>query len=136
MIEKLKIPFLNLRTVPDPERERFTREAMDAGEGLIYGGRIRSDDLLGEQDLLRKQSNGYVAGDIKAVPVLRELMRIPMANQRNIMRSNLPSIRKFWGFRCGEKLSGRSQHSTKVTWQRRSNPGKSDSYSCEKRQYD
>ena len=66
VIEKLKIPFVNLRIVPDPERERFTREAMDAVEGLIYGGRIRSGDLLGEPDLLRKQSNGYVAGDIKS----------------------------------------------------------------------
>ena len=66
VIEKLKIPFLNLRIVPDPERERLTREAIAAGESLIYGGRIRSGDLLGEPDLLKKQNNGYVAGDIKS----------------------------------------------------------------------
>lgn len=66
VIEGLKIPFLNLRIVPDTDRERRTFEAMAAGEGLIYGGRIRSDDLLGEPDLLRKQNNGYVAGDIKS----------------------------------------------------------------------
>src|SRR5262249_11075802 len=33
---------------------------------LIYGGRIRADDLLGIPDLLRKEAGGYVPGDIKS----------------------------------------------------------------------
>ena len=39
---------------------------MAAGAPLIYGGRVRADDLLGEPDLLRREGNGYVAGDIKS----------------------------------------------------------------------
>ena len=39
---------------------------MARGEPLIYGGRIRSDDLLGMPDLLRKETGGYVPGDIKS----------------------------------------------------------------------
>ena len=66
VIKGLKVPFLNLRIVPDRERERRTLEAMAAGKSLIYGGRIGADDLLGEPDLLRRGSNGYVAGDIKS----------------------------------------------------------------------
>lgn len=38
---------------------------MERGESLIYGGRIRADDLLGEPDLLRLEGDGYVPGDIK-----------------------------------------------------------------------
>jgi len=33
---------------------------------LIYGGRIRAGNLLGEPDLIRKEGTGYVAGDIKS----------------------------------------------------------------------
>jgi len=65
-IERLQIPFINLRDLPDQERERLTLEAIATGERLIYGARIRVDDLLGEPDLLRKQGSGYVAGDIKS----------------------------------------------------------------------
>src|SRR5919109_226136 len=39
---------------------------MRNGEPLIYGGRIAADGLLGEPDLLRKSSGGYVPGDIKS----------------------------------------------------------------------
>src|SRR5215470_6159336 len=39
---------------------------MGRGDALIYGGRIRADDLLGVPDLLRKEPGGYVAGDIKS----------------------------------------------------------------------
>ena len=39
---------------------------MERREPLIYSGRIRVDDLLGEPDLLRWEGNGYVAGDIKS----------------------------------------------------------------------
>jgi len=66
VIEELKISFVNLRSAPDHEQERLTLEAMAAGQELIYGGRLGADDLLGEPDLLRKQGDGYVAGDIKS----------------------------------------------------------------------
>lgn len=65
-IRQLEVPFVNLRTIPDRERELATTEAIAAGEGLIYGGRISTEDILGEPDLLRQQGNGYVAGDIKS----------------------------------------------------------------------
>jgi len=65
-IRALSIPFTDLKASPDEERERLTSEAMARGEPLIYGGRIVVDDLTGEPDLLRKQSVGYVAGDIKS----------------------------------------------------------------------
>jgi len=66
VIEGLKIPFINLRVVPERERESLTLQAMAAGEDLIYGGRIRAGDLLGEPDLLRRKDTGYIAGDIKS----------------------------------------------------------------------
>jgi uncharacterized protein len=65
-IKKLQIPFENLRKYSAEENERLTAEAMKRGESLIYGGRIRSTNLLGEPDLIRKQGGGYVAGDIKS----------------------------------------------------------------------
>jgi len=39
---------------------------MQRGEELIYGGRISHEDLLGDPDLLRKDGEGYIAGDIKS----------------------------------------------------------------------
>ena len=48
------------------EKERLTLEAMQRGEPLIYGGRIQEPGLLGDPDLLRKETGGYVAGDIKS----------------------------------------------------------------------
>jgi len=65
-IEKLQIPFENLRLYSSEEKERFTAEAMKSGAPLIYGGRIRIGNLLGEPDLLRHQGTGYFAGDIKS----------------------------------------------------------------------
>lgn len=59
-------PFLDLSMYRGLEKQQRTIEAMDRGEPLIYGGRIASDDLLGEPDLLRKEGNGYIAGDIKS----------------------------------------------------------------------
>ena len=50
-IEKLQIPFINLRVCSAEENERLTTEAMKRGDSLIYGGRIRIDNLLGEPDL-------------------------------------------------------------------------------------
>jgi uncharacterized protein len=66
IIHKLKIPYTDLSERSSEERERLTAEAMSRCDGLIYAGRIRADDLLGDPDLLRRQSNGYVAGDIKS----------------------------------------------------------------------
>jgi predicted RecB family nuclease len=65
-IAQLNQPFTDLAKVPDAERERPTLEAMGRGDPLIYGGRIRAHDLLGEPDLLRKEPGGYVPGDIKS----------------------------------------------------------------------
>lgn len=59
-------PFTDLSRYAGDEKERLTLEAMDRGDALIYGGRILAGDLLGDPDLLRKEGNGYVAGDIKS----------------------------------------------------------------------
>lgn len=66
VIAELKVPFLDLSPFAGHEKERRTLEAMQAGEPLIYGGRIMADDLLGDPDLLRHEGGGYVAGDIKS----------------------------------------------------------------------
>lgn len=66
VIAGLSIPFLDLSRYADEEKERLTTEAMTNGESLIYGGRIKEKDLLGNPDLLRNTGNGYVAGDIKS----------------------------------------------------------------------
>ncbi|MFC2010776.1 TM0106 family RecB-like putative nuclease [Chloroflexota bacterium] len=66
VIECLDVPFVNLREFPDEEKVRRTREEIDQRTNLIYGGRIASDNLLGEPDLLRWNGTGYVAGDIKS----------------------------------------------------------------------
>lgn len=66
VVEGLKAPFTNVKDAPDGEREFLTLEAMRRGDALIYGGRIRADDLLGEPDLLKRSGAGYVAGDIKS----------------------------------------------------------------------
>ncbi|MBU1049483.1 TM0106 family RecB-like putative nuclease [Candidatus Bipolaricaulota bacterium] len=65
-IEKLGVPFLNLRDVPRIEREGMTMRAILSGEDLIYGGRISHAGLLGEPDLLRRTDHGYIPGDIKS----------------------------------------------------------------------
>lgn len=66
VIAELKQPFVDLSGYSGEAKERATSEAIGRGEGLIYSGRIGADDLLGEPDLLRKEGNGYVAGDIKS----------------------------------------------------------------------
>ncbi len=66
VIEDLKTPFLDLSRYRGEEKEHMTTEAMDRGEPLIYGGRIQADGLLGDPDLLRKEGEGYIAGDIKS----------------------------------------------------------------------
>jgi hypothetical protein len=65
-IASLSQPFSDLSKTGDNDRERLTLEVMARGDTLIYGGRIRADDLVGAPDLLRKEPGGYVAGDIKS----------------------------------------------------------------------
>lgn len=65
-IATLEEPFLDLSKFEGTEKEGLTLEAMQRGEALIYGGRISAADLLGEPDLLRKETGGYVPGDIKS----------------------------------------------------------------------
>ncbi len=67
VISKLQIPFTDLHALEDKERERQTQEAMNQKVKLIYGGRIRAGNLLGEPDILRWDNKmGYVPGDIKS----------------------------------------------------------------------
>ena len=66
VIAGLEIPFTNLSTHDNDERERLTLDAMRRGVALIYAGRIRADGLLGDPDLLRREGSVYVAGDIKS----------------------------------------------------------------------
>ncbi|MDD4895365.1 MAG: TM0106 family RecB-like putative nuclease [Atribacterota bacterium] len=65
MVE-LKKPFLDLSVYTGLEKEARTREALRQGVTLIYSGRISTDNLVGEPDLLLKQGGGYIAGDIKS----------------------------------------------------------------------
>jgi predicted RecB family nuclease len=66
VMEELKVPFTDLSSLYDDSKEDATQEAMERGDGLIYSGRIRAGNLLGEPDILRKQEEGYIAGDIKS----------------------------------------------------------------------
>lgn len=66
IVEGFDVPFLDLSHYAGDEKERFTTEAMERGEPIIYGGRIQADDLLGVPDLLREEAGSYVAGDIKS----------------------------------------------------------------------
>jgi predicted RecB family nuclease len=67
VISKLQIPFTDLGALEDKEKERQTLEAINRKAKLIYGGRIRAGNLLGEPDILRWDDKmGYVAGDIKS----------------------------------------------------------------------
>jgi predicted RecB family nuclease len=65
-VTKLKRPFVDLSNANGVERERLTLEAMIKGECLIYGGYLKTGDLVGKPDLLRKELGGYVPGDIKS----------------------------------------------------------------------
>jgi uncharacterized protein len=58
--------YLSLRDLAPADRENATLSAMADGTPLIYGGRIRADDLVGEPDLLIKRNSGYIAADIKS----------------------------------------------------------------------
>lgn len=65
-IAGLRVPFVDLSNAANIDRERLTLQAMEQGSPLIYGGRISAGDLLGMPDLLRKERDGYVAGDVKS----------------------------------------------------------------------
>jgi CRISPR/Cas system-associated exonuclease Cas4 (RecB family) len=65
-IAKVDQPFTDVSEFKEEEKEQLTLEAMRRGDGLIYGGRISADDLIGIPDLLRKESGGYIPGDIKS----------------------------------------------------------------------
>jgi predicted RecB family nuclease len=60
------MPAVDLSAYRGEEKERRTQEALEEGVPLIYGGQIRADDLLGAPDLLRREGDGYIAGDIKS----------------------------------------------------------------------
>jgi predicted RecB family nuclease len=66
VVSGVSVPFLDLSPYGGEEKERRTLEAMRRGEPLIYNGRIKEGDLLGDPDLLRRQGDGYIAGDIKS----------------------------------------------------------------------
>lgn len=66
VIEGLEAPFTDLSLAAGDEKERLTLEAMQRGDSLIYSGRMQTAGLLGDPDLLRKEGDGYVAGDIKS----------------------------------------------------------------------
>jgi len=66
VIAGLKLPFVDLSGFAGEEKEKQTTEAIRRGETLIYNGRISHEDLLGEPDLLRREGDGYIAGDIKS----------------------------------------------------------------------
>ncbi|MBN2467669.1 MAG: TM0106 family RecB-like putative nuclease [Deltaproteobacteria bacterium] len=63
---KLAVLFADLHLLDSEEKERRTLQLIQNGEGIIYGGRVRTETLLGEPDLLVRRGNGYVAGDIKS----------------------------------------------------------------------
>lgn len=66
VIQGTGMPVVDLSAYWGEEKERRTQEALEEGAPLIYGGQIRADDLLGAPDLLRRESDGYIAGDIKS----------------------------------------------------------------------
>lgn len=66
VMDGLELPFLDLSIYALEEKERRTTEAMAQGLPLIYSGRIQAEGLLGDPDLLRKEGDGYIAGDIKS----------------------------------------------------------------------
>ena len=59
-------PIRDLSSYSGDEKERKTIEAIQNEVPLIYSGRVTADDLLGEPDLLRREGDGYRAGDIKS----------------------------------------------------------------------
>jgi uncharacterized protein len=56
---------VDLRQIAPDRRQAYTLLAMDAKAPLIVGGEIAELDLLGRPDLIRRDGDGYIAGDIK-----------------------------------------------------------------------
>jgi len=56
---------VDLRYAKPESRQALTQIAMDAKAPLIVGAEIAEADLLGRPDLLRRDGDGYIAGDIK-----------------------------------------------------------------------
>jgi len=66
IIDGANVEYTDLSTLSGKAKEEATIEAIQRGDSLIYSGRLQVDDLLGIPDLLRKEADGYVAGDIKS----------------------------------------------------------------------
>ena len=66
VMENFQGLYTDLSKCKSEKREQLTLEAMQRGDSLIYGGRIQAEGLLGDPDLLRKDCNAYIAGDIKS----------------------------------------------------------------------
>ena len=66
VITGLDAPFTDLSRYTGEEKAQRTLEAMGQGDKLIYGGRIEAEDLLGDPDLLRRDGDFYLPGDIKS----------------------------------------------------------------------
>ena len=66
VMDHFRGPFTDLSKYESEEKEQRTLEAMQRGDSLIYGGRIQVEGLLGDPDLLRKEGDAYIAGDIKS----------------------------------------------------------------------
>jgi predicted RecB family nuclease len=76
VVRSLKVPFTDLSMYSGAEKERETFKAMQRGDPLIYSGRIQADELLGDPDLLRKEKDTYVAGDIKSGAGLEDAAKL------------------------------------------------------------
>jgi predicted RecB family nuclease len=66
VVDGLKVSFTDLTGLKPNDRAAATLAAMRRGDGLIFGARIQADDLLGMPDLLRREGDRYVPGDIKS----------------------------------------------------------------------
>lgn len=68
VVAKLGTSFTDLSALSGDEKEAATRAALARGDTLIYAGRLSTEGLLGEPDLLRREgpSGKYVAIDIKS----------------------------------------------------------------------
>ncbi|MFW6135144.1 MAG: TM0106 family RecB-like putative nuclease [Elusimicrobiota bacterium] len=66
VISEMKKPFLDLSDFKGLEKENKTREALHKGVNLIYNGRITTNNLVGEPDLILRKNKDYIAGDIKS----------------------------------------------------------------------
>ena len=66
LMNRFEGAFTDLSIYKGEEKEQRTLKAMQRGDSLIYGGRVQVKGLLGDPDLLRKEGDAYIAGDIKS----------------------------------------------------------------------